>query len=120
MKKFLYLLAVVFCISIVSCEKDGVGSKKQLVGTWQGVMAIDEEYGETDYAEPGEYILCFKSNGSGYQQTYDKIEYNFKWTLKGTQLHLSGLEPVTVKKLTNKELVISSADGFTQYYERLK
>lgn len=141
MKKLFYLLLIsTLCVGVVGCSESNDDNEKEseiengsssdneslIVGTWEAYKYYNVDEDETEYADDGEMTIRFKSNGTGYLWEYDEEygeeEENFEWELKGSKLYMIWPdeeddyeeEVYKVKKLTQKDLVISYDDG---YYE---
>lgn len=142
-----YVVLVLLSFSIYSCgddDEDSVGSRKLLLGTWQGVYYLNQEWedGELlgDYKEDfvngtNRYSIEFKEDGTYvekdvYNSSKDTDYYHGTWTYSGNKLTLidteeEGYKEVwTVTKLTDNELVYElrekeKEDGSVyEYYEQ--
>ena len=128
MKKILYfLLIALFCGVFASCSKDGEGDnggnnssyEELIVGTWKLVKEADG--GPVEEVED-DYKIVFKNNGTGYSIQDGYRSDNFGWEIDDNYLYLFDddyEESAKIKKLTQKELVITDEDGDTFYYDRV-
>ena len=128
MKKILYfLLIALFCGAFASCSKDGEGDnggnnssyEELIVGTWKLVKEADG--GPVEEVE-NDYKIVFKNNGTGYSIQDGYRSDNFGWEIDDNYLYLFDddyEESAKIKKLTQKELVITDEDGDTFYYDRV-
>ena len=130
MKKILYfLLIALFCSAFASCSKDDNGDdngggnnssyEELIVGTWKLVKEADG--GPVEEVED-DYKIVFKNNGTGYSIQDGYRSDNFGWEIDDNYLYLFDddyEESAKIKKLTQKELVITDEDGDTFYYDRV-
>ena len=131
MKKFFYFaFAALLCCGFTACEKDddnGGIDIKNLYGQWTTVKAVWTEYGESgvETFAPGEYIMCFNEDGTGYEQfVEDAWTYGFNYTVSGDKLRVRyeddpELFIVTIKLLDSEQFVFceegTDEDGYYKY-----
>lgn len=141
MKRFIYcLLAVCFCFSLISCEKDGgddSGYSSKIIGSWTEYKSYEEYDGDSYwwYWEDGDDIdvLIFEPGGEGMDIYYcphdNDTEYEyFDWKIKGDKITISWPDDDevivgTIIKLTDEEMVIESNDEgelYRGYYLRVE
>lgn len=151
MKKVLWKVAacmaiVLMSFSVYSCGDDddeNVGSRDSLIGTWNGVYYLDQEWedGEMIYNHkedlvngPSRYSIEFKEDGTYvdtdvFVSSGSTTHYHGKWSYSGNKLTLIDTEDDytevwTVTKLTETELVYElrekeNEDGSViEYYEQ--
>lgn len=129
-KVFYFLLVAMFCSAFVGCSKDDAGEiskdnyEDAIVGTWDLEKAWDEDWGEYEYFEEGEWTLRFQAGGTGYI-VEEEDRWGFDWEIDGSWLYMEDYDgyedEAKIKKLTNTELVLSYYDGdYIEYYKRSK
>lgn len=131
MKKFCCLFfATVLCIGFVGCNDDkdndkdnDKSSKSLIVGTWENYKDWEEGYGY-DYYEDGEYVVRFKSDGTGFWLEDGYADDGFKWELDDSYLYFyydeDDIEVIKVKSLDKEEMVLSYNGGeYLEYYRRI-
>ena len=131
MKKLCYFLfAAALCVGFVGCSEDkdkdsGKSSKSLIVGTWENYKDWEEGYGY-DYWEDGEYVIRFKSDGTGFWLEDGYAEDTFSWELDGSYLYITYsyeddyVEVIKVKSLDKEEMVFSFDGGeYLEYYRRI-
>ena len=132
MKKLCYFLfAAALCVGFVGCSEDkdkdsGKSSKSLIVGTWENYKDWEEGYGY-DYYDDGEYVVRFKSDGTGFWLEDGYADETFRWELDGSYLYITYLdydedevEVIKVKTLDKEELVLSYDGGeYLEYYRRV-
>lgn len=134
MKKLLYFaFAAMLCCGFTACSDDdngGVGNADNLIGRWTLVKEVWEEAGEhgVDVEEPGEWVICFKEDGTGYdQENYggQSWTYYFAYEISGNQLIFyyedGDVGSVKISSLTANQLVFyeegRDEDGYYKYEE---
>lgn len=93
----LFLVAVLLVSSLAGCQKS---REKMLVGRW------------VDKYDPSGCFFVFAADGSGYYDLDDSGELS--WKLEGNTLTLlipDGICEATIKKLTEKELILKFSYG---------
>lgn len=130
MKKILYfLLIALFCGAFASCSKDDNGDdngggnnssyEELIVGTWK---LVKEAYGGPVEEVEDDYKIVFKGNGTCYWIEDGYRDDEAEWEIDGNYIYIYyGYyeEEMKIKKLTQKELVITDEDGYTAYYDRV-
>lgn len=134
-----YMSVVLLIFSIYSCgndDEDSVGSRAQLVGIWNGVSGIEQEWKDGDLIhddkEDYDATVEFKEDGTFIERDIDggnsSDNVTGKWSYSGNKLTLTDDEGeedtivYTVTKLTKNELVMElrekeKTDGIVwEYY----
>lgn len=129
-KLFYFLFAAALCVGFVGCsdddDKDKKGSKSNIVGTWENYKDYEEDYGY-DYWEEGEYVVRFKSDGTGFWLEDGYADEYFEWELDGMTLYITysydgetEVEVIKIKTLEKDEMVFSYDGGeYLEYYRRI-
>lgn len=137
MKKLLYFaFAAMLCCGFTACSDDddneGGGNIDNLIGKWTLVKTVWVEDGESgvDEYEPGEEIVIFDEDGTGYDQaTYEGETWtsHFEYELIDNILRVFYEDEwehydVKIKSLTAKQLVFceegyDEEDGYSYKYE---
>lgn len=92
-KLFYFAFMAMLCCGFVACsdddDKGGVGNAEDLYGRWTLVKEVwtDEDGREVDVYEPGESIIFFDEDGTGYDREGSWTEY-FEYTLSGNKLSI--------------------------------
>jgi uncharacterized protein (TIGR03066 family) len=117
-----YMSVVLLIFSIYSCgndDEDSVGSRAQLVGIWNGVSGIEQEWKDGDLIhddkEDYDATVEFKEDGTFIERDRDggnsSDNVTGKWSYSGNKLTLTDDEGeedtivYTVTKLTKNEFV---------------
>ena len=128
MKKFLLCLTLAVSVCGFSAcgnddDNDGVGNAENLYGYWTLVKEVWYEDGEVDFDiyQPGETILCFKEDGTGYMREEVWSE-DFEYMLSGNQLTILLVDDeeffrTKVSSLSATELVLVSEGYDGEYYK---
>lgn len=135
-KLFYFAFAAMLCCGFTACggddDNEGGDNIDNLIGKWTLVKEVwveDSESGVDEY-EPGEDVLCFREDGTGYeQQTYggEKWTDQFEYEKIGNILRVFYEDEwehfdVHIKSLTAKQLVFceegyDEEDGYSYKYE---
>ena len=114
MKRFICsLLALVLCLSMVSCEKlegDSSDYSSKIIGTWRPYKLWEEGWGTTiwDDEEDGEIFIQFQKSGKGklHESFEDEVyEESFTWEIMDDVLIVNVgyyIDAINILKLTNK------------------
>lgn len=134
MKKLLYFaFAAMLCCGFTACSDDddneGGGNIDNLIGKWTLVKDVWVEDGESgvDEYEPGEDVLCFREDGTGYAGE-SVWTVDFDYTVSGNKLRIEldeyDPEPwiATIKSLSAEQLVLveegyDEEDDYSYKYE---
>lgn len=118
------VLAAVAAIAIVLvlllCKKD---YKEMIVGKWTLVAHSDD--GEWRNLEPGYNTLEFEEDGTvtKYEHFGEDFDGRHGWSIDGDVLTIGDWDPMTITKLTDKELEVKSSGEFGTEcfkYKRMK
>lgn len=136
MKKFFYFaFMTMLCCGLTACggdDNEGVVDADDLIGKWTLIKEVWVEDGErgVDLNDPGDAILCFYEDGTGYDQenfgSESWIDY-FNYTISGNKLRIvyeGDPEPeiATIMTLNANQLVLldegyDEDDDFSYRYE---
>lgn len=120
MIKLLPLIAVVFAMTgLASCKSN----ESKIVGKWTLVAYSDD--GEWRNLEPGYNTLEFEEDGTvtKYEHFGEDFDGRHGWSIDGDVLTIGDWDPMTITKLTDKELEVKSSGEFGTEcfkYKRMK